>query len=60
MFIFHLRCNIPGNKIEQGETLIEYLQPFPPKGTGYHRHIFVLYKQEKKIDLSAFKRDGNW
>lgn len=53
-------ANIPGNKIEKGETIVEYLQPFPPKGTGYHRHIFILYKQEKKIDVSAFKRDGPW
>nr|XP_023011509.1 39S ribosomal protein L38, mitochondrial-like [Leptinotarsa decemlineata] len=50
--------NIPGNAIEKGETLIEYLQPFPPKGTGYHRLIFVLYKQEKELDFSSFKREG--
>lgn len=52
--------NIPGNNIEKGETLVEYLQPFPPKGTGYHRHIFVLYKQDKKIDFSTYKKEGNW
>ncbi|KAG5869667.1 hypothetical protein JTB14_035594 [Gonioctena quinquepunctata] len=50
--------NIPGNAVEKGETLTEYLQPFPPKGTGYHRHIFVLYKQDKKLDFSSFKKDG--
>lgn len=37
---------------------MEYLRPFPPKGTGYHRHIFVLYKQEKKLDFSKFKKTG--
>ncbi|KAJ8933207.1 hypothetical protein NQ314_014154 [Rhamnusium bicolor] len=51
--------NIPGNKLEKGETLVEYLQPFPPKGTGYHRHIFILYKQDKKIDFSSYKREGS-
>ncbi|XP_019871903.2 39S ribosomal protein L38, mitochondrial [Aethina tumida] len=50
--------NIPGNKVENGETIIQYLQPFPPKGTGYHRHVFVLYKQNKKIDFSQFKKAG--
>lgn len=34
------------------------MQPFPPKGTGYHRHIFVLYKQNKKLDFSSYKKDG--
>ncbi|CAH1119559.1 unnamed protein product [Phaedon cochleariae] len=51
-------ANIPGNNIDKGETIVEYLQPFPPKGTGYHRHIFILYKQEKKLDFSFFKREG--
>ena len=27
----------------------------PYKGTGYHRFIFVLYKQDKKIDLAKFQ-----
>lgn len=31
------------------------MQPVTPKGTGYHRHVFVLYKQEKKINLDQFK-----
>lgn len=48
--------NIPENKIENGETLVDYLQPFPARGTGLHRHIFILYKQEKKIDYSAYHR----
>lgn len=39
---------------------MEYLQPFPPKGTGYHRHIFILYKQEKQLDFTVFKREGKW
>lgn len=47
--IFVFRGNIPGNKIEEGETVMNYLRAFPIRGTGYHRHIFVLYKQEKKL-----------
>lgn len=54
------RGNIPGNKIENGETIIEYLQPFPPKGTGYHRFVFILYKQDKKIDFSSISRKEKW
>ncbi|CAH0547338.1 unnamed protein product [Brassicogethes aeneus] len=50
--------NIPGNKISSGETLIDYLQPFPPKGTGFHRLVFVLYKQNQKIDFTNYKKNG--
>lgn len=57
---FFSRGNIPGNKIEHGETIVSYIRPFPPKGTGYHRHVFVLYKQDKKMDFSKLKRDGPW
>ncbi|KAL3273753.1 hypothetical protein HHI36_015181 [Cryptolaemus montrouzieri] len=46
--------NIPGQNIEKGETIVNYLQPFPPKGTGYHRFVFVLYKQERRLDFSKF------
>lgn len=57
-----IRCrgNIPENKIEKGESIISYLRPFPPKGTGYHRHIFILYKQERTIDFSKFKKEAPW
>jgi len=47
--------NIPNGDISKGDLIVPYLQPFPPKGTGYHRHIFVLYKQEEKLDLSSLK-----
>lgn len=47
--------NIPNGDLSKGDLIVPYLQPFPPKGTGYHRHIFVLYKQEKKMDFSDIK-----
>jgi large subunit ribosomal protein L38 len=49
--------NIPGNQVGKGEVLCDYLQPFPLRGVGYCRYIFVLYKQEKKIDFSKYRRD---
>lgn len=48
-------ANIPGNNLQKGNTLVDYLQPIPPKGTGFHRYVFVLYKQEKEIDYNNFK-----
>lgn len=58
LWIIFFRGNIPGNAVDKGETIIDYLQPFPPKGTGYHRHVFVLYKQDRKLDFSSLKRPG--
>lgn len=52
--------NIPNGEIDQGEVVCDYLQPFPVKGTGYHRMVFVLYKQDSKIDYSKMKKTVPW
>ena len=36
-----LVANIPGNKVDEGQTLAPYLQPHPPYGTGYHRWLVL-------------------
>lgn len=61
-FVLHLTIlssnfsgNIPNSDVSKGEIIVPYLQPFPPRGTGFHRHIFVLYKQDKKIDFNEYK-----
>ncbi|PSN30334.1 OV-16 antigen [Blattella germanica] len=41
--------NIPGNKVSEGETLSEYVGSGPPKGTGLHRYVFLVYKQPGKL-----------
>ncbi|KFM57055.1 39S ribosomal protein L38, mitochondrial, partial [Stegodyphus mimosarum] len=48
--------NIKGNELESGEVICDYLQPFPMRGTGYHRLVFVLYKQDKTVDYSSLKK----
>lgn len=50
LFLF-FRGNIPGNDISKGEQLCDYLQVFPVKGTGFHRYVFILFKQEQQIDF---------
>lgn len=52
-------ANIPNGQVDKGERIVPFLQPIPPKGTGFHRHIFVLYKQEKKLDMSEYKVEQN-
>lgn len=55
-----VRGNIPGNDISQGEVVWSYLRPFPPRGTGYHRLVFILYKQDKRMDYTQLKKEGPW
>jgi large subunit ribosomal protein L38 len=42
-YIHWLVGNIPNGDVSKGETIFNYLQPFPAKGTGYQRMIFVLF-----------------
>ncbi|KAJ9601129.1 hypothetical protein L9F63_000708 [Diploptera punctata] len=44
--------NIPGNNLGEGETLSEYVGSGPPKGTGLHRYVFLVYKQPGKLKFS--------
>ncbi|KAJ8947138.1 hypothetical protein NQ318_002499 [Aromia moschata] len=41
--------NIPGNNVDQGEVLSEYVGSGPPPGTGLHRYVFLVYKQNGKL-----------
>ncbi|KAM7284381.1 protein D2 [Ixodes scapularis] len=44
-----LVVNIPGVNVPQGEVLSEYVGSGPPKGTGLHRYVFVVYKQPGRL-----------
>ena len=57
-FVFFFQTfsgNIKGPDASSGVVLAKYMQPFPPKGTGYHRYVFLLFKQNKPIDFSSWK-----
>jgi len=44
-----LVVNIPENDIAKGETLSEYVGSGPPKGTGLHRYVLLVYQQPGRI-----------
>ncbi|ESN98471.1 hypothetical protein HELRODRAFT_113794 [Helobdella robusta] len=44
-----LVVNIPGHHVEKGEVLSEYVGSGPPKGTGLHRYVFLVFKQNGKV-----------
>ncbi|XP_068209894.1 large ribosomal subunit protein mL38 [Palaemon carinicauda] len=50
--------NIPGGDVSKGDVICDYLQPFPPRGVGYQRMVFLLYKQEGPIDFSKYQRQA--
>ncbi|NXW47891.1 RM38 protein, partial [Nyctiprogne leucopyga] len=51
-YLHWLVTNIPGNDIRSGKEICHYLPPFPAMGTGYHRFIFLLFKQDGPTDFS--------
>ncbi|XP_058467297.1 protein D3-like [Malaya genurostris] len=51
--------NIPGGKIEDGDHRIAFIGSGPPEGSGLHRYVFLIYKQNGKIDLSDAPRTSN-
>lgn len=44
-FCHWIVMNIPGSAVEKGEEIFEYIGAGPPKGTGLHRYVFLVYKQ---------------
>lgn len=56
-YVHWLVGNIPGNDILQGEVLVDYMQPIPARGTGFHRHVFILFEQDGNITYDSEKVD---
>ena len=44
--------NIPANDVTAGQTLTAYIGAGPPKGTGFHRYVFLVYEQQQRFDTS--------
>ncbi|XP_064007068.1 large ribosomal subunit protein mL38 [Pogoniulus pusillus] len=55
-YLHWLVTNIPGNDIKLGKEICHYFPPFPAMGTGYHRFVFLLFKQDHAIDFSEDAR----
>lgn len=47
--------NIPGSDISKGEVLSAYVGSGPPKGTGLHRYVLLVFKQSKKLSFDEPK-----
>ncbi|CAK1587812.1 unnamed protein product [Parnassius mnemosyne] len=51
--------NIYGGDLYKGEVLSDYIGSGPPKGTGLHRYVFLVYKQPEKCDFSKVPKLPN-
>ncbi|XP_056325174.1 39S ribosomal protein L38, mitochondrial [Danio aesculapii] len=52
-YLHWLVGNIPGRAVASGDQICPYLSPFPAKGTGLHRFIFILFKQDALVDFGS-------
>ncbi|MBN3325038.1 RM38 protein, partial [Atractosteus spatula] len=59
-YVHWLVGNIPGNMVHSGEEVCHYFPPFPAKGTGFHRFVFILFKQEGPINFKEDYRQSPW
>lgn len=52
--------NIPGSQIEEGQTILPYVGPAPPKNSGVHIYSFLLFPQTgllKTININPKDRN---
>lgn len=45
--------------MKTGTELMDYIQPFPMRGTGWHRCAYLLFEHEKPVDFKSIQKDGN-
>lgn len=41
-----------GADIPSGKTIVEYIGAGPPKDTGLHRYVFLVYKQDGPLQFN--------
>ncbi|EOA93994.1 Phosphatidylethanolamine-binding protein 1, partial [Anas platyrhynchos] len=44
-----LVTNMKGNDVGSGTVLSDYVGSGPPKGTGLHRYVWLVYEQPKQL-----------
>lgn len=59
-YLHWLVLNIPSHtNISQGDTLVEYIGPGPLPGTGYHRYVFLIFRQPERFFFNHPPRISN-
>lgn len=55
----YMVVNVPGNAVEQGQVLADWIPPVPPKETGVHRYIWLLLEQPGKTNFKETPRPSS-
>lgn len=42
----------------KGTDIVNYLSPFPMRGTGWHRCVFVIYEHDSPIGFDELRCDN--
>ncbi|KAL1138882.1 hypothetical protein AAG570_008944 [Ranatra chinensis] len=50
-----LVANVPGGVVSKGEVVAAYVGAGPPKGTGLHRYVLLVFKQPKKLRMDEVR-----
>ena len=48
-YLHYAVVNIPGDEIKDGDTIMPYTPPHPPKDSKEHRYIISLFIQKSRI-----------
>lgn len=51
MYLHWMVINIPGSKVDQGQTITSYKGPAPKPGSGVHRYVIVAYEQKSDTPM---------
>lgn len=54
-----LLTNIPGCNVASGDVMSEYVGSGPPKDTGLHRYVFLVFKQQGKQTFEGLQKLTN-
>jgi large subunit ribosomal protein L38 len=57
--VYYLRGNIENGDGNTGKEYIDYIQPFPMRGTGWHRCVFLLFEHKNKIEFDLKSNDSS-
>lgn len=48
-FLHYFVVNVPGMDLDKGDTLMPYMPPHPPSGSGFHWYVIDIYSQYGKV-----------
>ena len=51
LYLHWMVINVPGAKVDQGQTVTSYKGPAPKPGSGVHRYVILAYEQKSDTPM---------